>query len=330
LPLNFSFFDGFLLMLELPAHLASFHHRLVTLERTLISEYAARRLPKKEYGRRILAIKGLQSELTRLATLYQCAQTKRSNEFDVKLSDIANSPEHELEVYGIFVQERTKLSNLITTELLNLAQWCDEAQANKVGWYRSTFRLSSLGKLVGKIGRWLYNLDDEHINIDRKIEELIQLGPASDTLAPRPSDIPQLIRCYDQLNHLSSSITELTKQISKETDQVLSMKNWLQKTKSRLAEELPTYSPPTATDTLATENELTSLTVDPLLKTRKRLALAEKYLSKTLRNSNCQIQSDDAPHIPENSNSAKNTETQPPPQEPAPLNDSKFLAREIH
>jgi hypothetical protein len=316
-------------MFELPAHLASFHHRIVTLERTLISEYAARRLPRKEYEKRILAIKGLQSELTRLATLDQSTQTKRVNEFDVKISDIANSPEHELEVYGTFVQERTKLSNLITTELLNLSQWCDEAQANTVGWYRSTFRLSSLGKLVGKIGRWLYNLDDEHANIDLKIAELIQLGPASETLDSRPSDIPQLIRCYDQLHHLGSSITELTKQISKETDQVLRMKNWLQQTNPRLTEEQPTYSPPTATDTLATENELSSLTVDPLFNTRKRLAIAEKYLSKTLSNAGYQIQPNDLLRTQEASNPGISTTTQGTTHQPVHMAASKILAQEI-
>jgi|GEM_PF-1816359 len=258
------------------------NHRLLALESALKEMQRRKLLPKKEFERRLRAIRLLSTEVSRLK-LIERETRDRSHEVS-GLNLLSKYSPSEQEVSIRYLREKTSLAQVLSKMVAKHHEWIKALLTGNAGWFKTTLRLSTTGRLVARIERWLFNLDDEHFRSNHRIAQVT--GNQMDDAAINSSAAPNvsgLIELFDETSARHARVSELREKIAHEELTIVKMRNWLMKEESQLSHTTEDFSTPPAMLTKGAELIAERMAPDFLKSTTDRLSLARRFVETHLQ-----------------------------------------------
>jgi hypothetical protein len=258
------------------------NHRLLALESSLKEMQRRKLLPKKEFERRLRAIRLLSTEVSRLR-LIERETRDRSHEVS-GLNLLSRYSPTEQEVSVRYLREKTSLAQVLSKLVAKHHDWIKTLLDGSAGWIKTTLRLSETGRLVARIERWLFNLDDEHFRNNQRIAQITgnQVNDAAITNTTAPN-VSGLIALFDETSARHTRVSELREKIAQDELTIVKMRDWLMNEESQLSHTTEDFSPPPPMLTKGAELIAERMAPDFLKSTQDRLSLARRFVETHLQ-----------------------------------------------
>ena len=267
--------------LETPATWAELNRctrELSHFKTALVGMLRQGKLSKEAHDQRVQAIGQLTARLEQLSALSRERRKIHKEIHDLGLPDTTLLGKRELGLVDQMLNQRLGTLKESYNQIKKFTAWVEEACRGESSGWRGTMRLGKFKKIVAEHEQQEALVDKEtkgQAGFIKKVStKLKSLGARQEE-----DNLETLMQIFTHINNLSGRLSRLDEKIRKEKGLISQMNSWLAAQHESDARE-SRLNPPSLAEFREAEAFSKSDRLDPLEYSRKRLTIAQKFVSQ--------------------------------------------------